>query len=158
MLEPRKLKMRTVPYYFGAILLFAASCSMAQIVECVDANGKKIYAQTCPDNANQKREIAVPPPPPKPDDSKWKAKEADFEKRRQERLKAQSRDTAKEQHQGNSEQECADARRRLAALQSGKPKNRVDPATGDHIAEDENQRQAEMDELQKTIDSSCNKE
>jgi len=137
----------------GAALLMASWCAAAQIVECVDANGKKTYAQSCQDEADKKRDIPVPKAPPKPDDSAWRAKDTEFEKRRQERLKAQDRDAAQQQHSEQDVQDCADARRRLAAMETGKQKNRVDPVTGEHISPDGDQ--AQLDALRQIIQHSC---
>lgn len=147
--------MRTQSYCLGILLLISSHYALAQIVECVDANGKKTYAQSCQDEADKKREITVPKAPPKPDDSAWKAKEEDFEKRRQERLKAEQKDAQQQQRGDQAAQNCAEARRKLDLMDTGKQKSQVDPTTGEHLPLDGAQRQAELDSLRDTIQRDC---
>lgn len=141
---------------FLPLLVLIANVS-AQVVECVDANGKKTYAQSCPDSAEKKRDIQAQPKlgGSKPVDDSWKDKERDFEKRRQERLSGTAKDSAQQGKDDQADKRCADAKLRLDALNSGKQSKRVDPVTGDHVPMDDNARQVEIDQLNKDIQSSC---
>jgi hypothetical protein len=148
--------MRAIFHCIGGMLLLTSLSAAAQVVECVDANGKKIYAQTCPDDAEKKRDIAVPQAPAKPaGDASWKQKESDFEARRQERLKAEAKQNEKDQHAKQSVQRCADARSKLDMLESGRQTKRVDPITGEHVPLDSGQRQTELDQLHDDIQNNC---
>lgn len=144
-------------------MLGLSTFSMAQIVECVDANGKKIYSQACPAGAEKQRDIEVPAPPPpaKPDasnDAARKAldeKEKAFARRRDERIKAESKDEEQQNKNIQAAQLCESAKRRLEVLESGRQFKRADPETGEHVPMEEEQRQAEIARLHAQIEVSC---
>jgi len=146
------------------ILLCAMSTASlvvsAQVMQCVDANGKKTYMQTCPNNTTKQKEIEAPPVV-KPTAStqsaqkKMKNNEKEFEKRRAERLKSEAENQEKEQKAARDSQTCTDARSRLALLQSGRQFKRADPDSGEHVPMDEGQRQSEIDQLNSEISNSC---
>jgi hypothetical protein len=138
----------------------------AQIVECIDVNGKKAYMQTCPDGTVKQRDIVQPTPAPpliptplKPglsnDASKQSlnSQEKAFEQRREARLKAVTAAAESEKDVEEARQTCADDRRRLNVLETGRPSKRVDPDTGEHLSMDENQRQGEIEKLNAQIQS-----
>jgi hypothetical protein len=50
---------------------------------------------------------------------------------------------------------CNDARARLSVLQSGRPSQRVDPVTGDHVNNDDAQLQAQIASLNTQISQYC---
>jgi len=132
----------------------------AQVVQCVDANGKKIYSQTCPNNTTKQREIETPPAVTPSSSTqaaqkKMQSDEKEFEKRRTERLKSEAVNAEKDQKAARDSQACTDARSRLALLQSGRQSKRADPDSGEHVPMDEEQRQSEIDDLNSQISTSC---
>jgi hypothetical protein len=142
-----------------ALLAYAASCS-AQIYECTDASGKKTYSKDCPENTMKEKALENPSlvSPGAPNASmsdKTRAANAAFEQRRAARLKAEQDEQDKASRNKESAQACLDAKTRLDALQSGKQAKRVDPVTGDHVATDETQRQAEIDGLSAQVAQNC---
>ena len=142
-----------------ATLFCSATVASAQIVECVDANGKKSYMQACPPGMSKQRNIEEPPPkvpPPKSAPGKSLSdQEKDFEKRRADRQKADAEAADRERKINEAKQTCSYARQRLEALESGRPSKRVDPESGEHIAMDEGQRQAEINRLNDEVNDNC---
>ena len=142
----------------AATLATLSVCAAAQIFECIDADGKKSYMQSCPAGTAKQREIETTVPPKQgignaKSDEALKNQEKAFEQRRQERLKAAADSAEKEQGTADAAHACADAKRRLEMLESGRPSKRVDPDTGDHVAIDEDARLAEVAGLQAKVHS-----
>lgn len=143
-------------------LLGLSALAHAQVVECIDANGKKSYAQSCPAGAKQ-RDIQTPqtPAPAKPsatNDASKKAledQEKAFAQRRQERLDAQAKEAEQQRKRAEAVVQCAEATRRLELLESGRQAKRADPDTGEHVPMDQDLRQAEIDSLQAKIRATC---
>lgn len=152
--------MDTTRYLLGCAMLGLTLVAQAQIVECLDANGKKIYSQSCPVGSEKQRDIATPPPP-KPAVSNEATKRAldeqekAFAKRREERLQSEEKNNEAQKKETDDAQQCANAKRRLGLLESGRQFKRADPSTGEHVPMDEAQRQAEIDNLHAQIDASC---
>ena len=143
--------MRAMRLGMGLILLGAFLHASAQVVECVDANGKKTYAQSCPNATEKKRDITTPNVQSNPGDKSWKTKDEEYEKLRQKRIDAEKKDDAQQQRAGREAQQCADARRRLDLMESGRQAKRVDPVTGEHVPMDDSSRQAELEKLREQI-------
>ncbi|HSY28448.1 MAG TPA: hypothetical protein VK832_13145 [Burkholderiaceae bacterium] len=133
----------------------------AQIVECIDAGGKKTYAQSCPAGAEKQRDVDTPIPVVKPDASNDAAKKAQqdkenaFQQRRTERMRAEADKDAKQKKAADAAEQCEASKRRLDLLDSGRQYKRADPATGEHVPMDEDQRQAEIDRLHAEVQASC---
>ena len=150
-------------YLLVCAVLSLTTLAKAQIVECVDANGKKSYAQACPVGAEKRRDIEtpVPAPAPKPNAANDAAKkkledqEKAFAQRRQERVKAEAKDADEQKKRAEAAQLCEDAQHRLAVLESGRQFKRADPETGEHVPMDQDQRQAEIDKLHAQIRLAC---
>ena len=147
-------------YLLVCTLLGLSVLAHAQVVECIDANGRKSYAQSCPDGSKE-REIQALPAPAKPGTATDASKktmddqEKAFAKRRQERLDAQAKAAEQERKRAEAVAQCAEATRRLALLESGRQYKRADPDTGQHVEMDQDLRQAEIDGLQATIRETC---
>ncbi len=143
---------------FIPVLLLASACAHAQVYECVDANGKKSYAQDCPANTVKVKEMhpdVVNPGAPVSSASKLKAiEDAYAAQRAAENAKAAEREQKAEDAHSNA-QACADAKARLEALQSGKQTKRVDPATGEHVPYDDAARQSLITGLNQEIADAC---
>jgi len=132
--------------------------SLAQVVECIDANGNKSYMQTCPAGTARQREITVPPPVQRTtpaerakESAEIKSEEKAYEQRRQERLKEAAAEEKKEKDMAQTRQACVEAKRRLEVLSSGRAAARVDPDSGQHVAMDDDARLAEINSLQAKI-------
>jgi hypothetical protein len=152
--------MRSSRCFLLCMMLGLSTLAKAQIVECVDANGKKIYSQSCPAGAEKQRDIDVPTPakPEKSDDAAKKAqqdKENAFQQRRTERIKAEADEDAKQKKVASDAEQCEVSKRRLELLDSGRQYRRADPDTGEHVPMDDNQRQAEIDKLRAQVQASC---
>jgi len=148
-------------YLLVCAILAIPTFARAQIVECLDSNGKKIYSQSCPTGTEKKREIDQPPPP-KPNALKNDAtkksldnQEKSFEKRREERLNAEAKDAAQQKKSADDAQQCESAKHMLEVLGSGRQSRRVDTETGDHVSMDDDQRLAEIDKLKAQIQATC---
>ena len=139
-------------------LLLASACANAQVYECVDANGKKSYAQECPSNTVKAKEMhpdVVDPGAPSTSPAKLKALNDAYEKRRAaENAKAERQEEQAENARSN-EKACADAKARLDALQSGRQTKRVDPVTGEHVPYDDATRQSQIVSLNQEIADTC---
>jgi hypothetical protein len=155
--------MRSSRCFLMCMMLGLSTLAKAQIVECVDANGKKIYSQSCPAGAEKQRDIEVPAPakPAKPDaanDAAQKAQqdqEKAFQQRRTERIKAEADAEAKQKKSVSDAEQCEMAKRRLELLDSGRQYKRADPDTGEHVPMDDDQRQVEIDKLRTQVQTSC---
>ncbi len=139
-------------------LLLASACASAQVYECIDANGKKSYAQECPANTAKAKEMhpdVINPGTPVSSPAKLKALEDAYAKQRAAAsAKAAEQDQKAEDAHANA-QTCADAKARLEALQSGKQTKRVDPLTGDHVPYDDATRQSQIASLNQEIADNC---
>jgi len=88
---------------FTAFACAAVLPAIAQIVECIDADGKKTYAKTCPMGAVKQRAIETSPMLKQgPPDERarqadaLKVQERTIEQRRQQRLQQSTAEDAKE--------------------------------------------------------------
>lgn len=143
-----------------AAVLGSSTLVSAQIVECIDANGVKAFTQTCPNGTVKQREIEEPARAStksgRSNDASnhpLKDEEKAFEQRREERQKAAAAVAEMERNAEEAARTCATDRRLLEVLGTGRPSKRVDSDTGEHVAMDENQRQAEIAKLTSQIQS-----
>jgi hypothetical protein len=152
-----------IRYLSVCALLGLSVLAHAQIVECVDANGKKSYAQSCPDGAKQ-REIQALPALVKPSatnaasDASKKSREDQekaFAKRRQERLDAQAKEAEQEKKRAEAAAQCAEATRRLGLLESSRQAAAADRDARELAIMDQDLRQAEIDGLHAKIRETC---
>jgi hypothetical protein len=141
-----------------AALLLASVCANAQVYECIDANGRKSYAQECPVNTVKAKEMhpdIVNPGAPVSSTDKLKALDDAYSKQRAaENAKAAEREQKAGDARANA-QICADAKARLDALQSGRQTKRVDPVTGEHVPYDDDARQSQIAGLNQEIADTC---
>ena len=140
-------------------LLFVSAGAMAQVVECIDANGKKTYAKECPANTVKEKELDHPalvsPGAAAAPDARARMADAEFQQRRAQRQAHEAEQEQREAEARNAAQACSDARARLDTLQTGRPSRRVDPVTGDHVVSDDTQLQTEIDGLNAQIAQNC---
>jgi hypothetical protein len=117
-----------------SILLVAfSSTAYAQILECVDGQGRKEFAATCPPGTVSQKELrpkGAPATEPSTQQD-WQEQERAFQQRRLQR-EADAADAEKKQRQEQYvERRCASARRAMEQLQSGRRLRWTDKATGE---------------------------
>jgi hypothetical protein len=157
-IDCRRKQLILIRLALTCVALGVSAFVSAQIVECIDANGKKVYTQNCPAGTVKQRDIQESAPVSSkstPSNDASKQKQADqekaFEQRRAERLKAAAATEEKEKAEEEAQRTCADDQRRLDLLEAGRRFKRVDPDTGEHVSMDENQRQDEINRLTEQI-------
>lgn len=145
-----------------AIALFASATANAQIYECVDAKGKKEYAQICgPGTVREtplrKSGASTAPAEAKPPAVKSLAeKDADFRKRAIERQDSDKKAAKEQTDAQTTKYNCDVARANLKQLQDGQRVASADPATGERIYMEDKDRPAAIATAQKAADSWCN--
>jgi len=143
------------------VMLFGvAAHASAQVRECIDANGKKLYVQDCPYGTVKQREmetnIPVLPAPENSAQSKsMKDRENEFDRRKNAQKNASAAAADDQKKADEAKQICANDKARLDMLQSGRASRRVDPETGDHVAVDDDQRMAEIGRLTSEMQDKC---
>ena len=78
--------------FVGCVVLLAAGATTAQVLECVDAKGKKEYAQTCPPGTVKETKLMKSRPGAAPGTAakSLAEREAGFRKRTKERQDAEA--------------------------------------------------------------------
>jgi hypothetical protein len=149
----------------GCMLWLAAGAAAGQMMECINANGAKTYAQFCPpgtvkENKLMKSGVGMGPASgssaPAPAKS-LAERDAEFKKRALERQEAEKKAEKAQADAQESERNCLDARSQLRALQDGQRIVRTDPKTGERIVLEDQDRPAEIAGAQKAADAWCNK-
>lgn len=130
-----------------ALLAISAS-SPAQVFECKDKNGRKIFSQSCTDQSKQVREIPVVPfkPTTPAKDSKaanWRHANIGFKDRQQAKVNAEN---AERDKQRATEEKCYQDQKRLLELSSGLPLIDGKDKEGQAILMDDAKRLAELKE------------
>jgi len=155
---------------FFAALSILATAADAQVYKCVDASGKIAYLQSpCPTDARGAKILrAVPPAPAAPaadgaaggaaksSGPKTAAElEQDFRKRRQEQEGARKKEEEKLAEAKNKEQNCSNARQRLASIDGGLRQTGVSEK-GERYFLDDAQITQERANAQKAAEQWCN--
>jgi hypothetical protein len=156
-----------------AVALLAASSAQAQVHKCVDAAGKVIYTQDpCPANTKSgtmSRNVLSAPaaaPADAPADKAAGAakstapktaaqQEMEFRKRQQEQAKAAKISEQKSAETQAKEQNCRNARERLAQYDIGGRISRINEK-GERYYVDDEQRELERSRARADIAQSCN--
>lgn len=126
-----------------------AHSASAQVVECKDKNGKKIFAQLCPNNSTQVREVPVVPVHPTTaakaakSASSWRQANIGFKDRQQAKV---NQDNAERDKQRALDEQCFQDQKRLLELSSGLPLVAGKDSQGQVILMDDAKRQAELKE------------
>lgn len=129
----------------------------AQIMKCVGANGRVEFAAACPpgtkaqDTGIRNAPAAAPAGPQK----SLAERDADFRKRTTEQQEAAKKNEEKAQQTADQKQNCEAAKSYLSSLQSGNRIGKTDPATGERVFMEDNERATEMARAQRAADSSC---
>lgn len=130
-------------------LLSISASSLAQVVECKDKNGKKIFAQVCPNHSTQVREIPVVPVSPASAAkgakaaSSWRQANIGFKDRQQAKVNSEN---AERDKQRAIEEQCYQNQKRILELSSGLPLIEGKDKEGQAILMDDAKRQAELKE------------
>ena len=136
--------------------IFAAGAAAGQVLECVDAKGKKEYAHRCPPGTVKENKLMKS----SAGDSGAAAKslaerEAGFRKRSMERQEADAKAEKEKAESRISERNCTDARAQLRQLQDGQRIARTNPNTGERSYLTDAERPAEIANAQKAVTSWC---
>jgi hypothetical protein len=134
--------------FFAGHALFAVDVH-AQVMVCVNSDGRKEYAATCPPGTVSQKELRPKGTDPQgagneTPSSSWQDQERAFQERRIQRETAEAAEAKKQQQQQNAERFCANARRKMEQLQSGRRLRWVDRTTGERPVMTEEEHAAEM--------------
>jgi len=141
----------------GCAAILAAGAAAGQVLECVDAKGRKEYAQTCPPGTVKETKLMKSSPGASPGAAaKSQAeREAGFRKRNMERQEADAKAEKEKAESKIAERNCTDARAQLKQLQDGQRIARTNPNTGERSYLTDEERPAEIANAQKAVASWC---
>ena len=143
----------------GCAAMLAAGAAAGQVLECVDAKGKKEYAQTCPPGTVKETKLmkSSPAGAPTPGAAAKSLAEQDaaFRKRNMERQEAEAKAEKEKAESKITERNCNDARAQLRMLQDGLRVSRIDPNTGERSYLTDGERPAEIANAQKAVANWC---
>jgi hypothetical protein len=119
-----------IPFFLASLITFGAH---AQVLECIDSQGRKEFASVCPPGTMSQKELrakgqATVSEAPQQD---WQEQERAFQQRRLQRESAEADAEKKRAQQQNAERRCASAQRAMEQLKSGRRLRWVDKATGE---------------------------
>jgi hypothetical protein len=138
----------------------------AQILECVDAKGRKEFANQCPPGTTESRKImksGVSSPsgggssaPAATGGQKSIAEQdAEFRKRQTERQEAESKAGKERAETDNRRAQCEQSQAQLRALEDGQRMVKTDPKTGERIFIQDDDRPREIDQARKAVQTWC---
>lgn len=145
----------------GCAAILAAGAAAGQVLECVDAKGKKEYAQTCPPGTVKETKLmkssagATSAGAPGTAAKSLAEREAGFRKRAMERQEADAKAEKEKAEAKIAARNCTDARAQLKQLQDGQRIARIDPNTGERSYLADAERPAEIANARKAIASWC---
>ncbi len=141
-------------YCATVIFLCAAPISEAQVFECRDTNGKKIFAQACPAGSKQIKELEILSSPAKTSSSNTAQSNAsslslaENEQSFKKRQNAKEEEAAKERDRLRAlDSECFGLKQKLAGVVNGIPITVNKDAEGNPIFMDDAKREALGKEL-----------
>lgn len=145
----------------GCAAILAAGAAAGQVLECVDAKGKKEYAQTCPPGTVKETKLMKSSAGAASGGASGTAaksqaeREAGFRKRAMERQEADAKAEKEKAEAKIAERNCTDARAQLRQLQEGQRIARIDPNTGERSYLTDAERLAEIANARKAAASWC---
>ncbi|WP_018228673.1 DUF4124 domain-containing protein [Methyloversatilis universalis] len=138
----------------AVLLLGLPLACAAQVYQYKDAQGRTVFSDTPPPGANAtKKNLSVPQPSGDAARS-TQDKLQDFQKRRDERLEAESKASKEQADKDKASENCNRARNRLNALQSGQRIVRFN-AQGEKEYIDDPTREKEIASTQQSISEWC---
>jgi len=140
----------------------AAMCAtaFAQVFECTDAKGGKVYANVCPAGTVQQREVvkkgegAAAPGGASPA-ATLQEQDIGFRKRQLERDEAAAKEEQEKAKAQENQAECERARGELKGLESGLRITRTDPETGARTVIGDDERAAEIATAREQVKQWC---
>ncbi len=148
-------------FVIGCLSALWIGMDAGQVLECVDAKGKKEFAQTCPPGTVRETKRAAPASGGTGSTgtaSKTIAEQdADFRKRALARQEAEAKAEKEKAEAKDAARNCNDARSQLKQLQDGSRIGKTDPSTGQRSFLQDKDRPAEIANAQKAVDGWCNK-
>lgn len=144
--------------------LLIAGSAAAQIMECVDAKGRREYAQVCAPGTVRQNQVSkgasrspasATTPAAAPAKSTAEL-EADFRKRNLERQEAEAKAAKDQASAEEARRNCESARSNLRSLTDGLRISQVDPKTGERTFLADEDRPARIAAAQKSVDAWCN--
>jgi hypothetical protein len=149
----------------SCVTMLLACQATAQILECVDAKGKKEYAQICPPGTVKETKLmkgggaaSGAGTAPVPATKSLSERDAEFRKRNLDRQETEAKAEKEKGDSKEAERHCNDARAQLRQLQDGIRIARTDPNTGERSYLEDKDRPAEIASAQKAVDSWCKKQ
>ena len=140
----------------GCAAILAAGAAAGQVLECVDAKGKKEYAQTCPPGTVKETKLMKSGAGTSGTAAKSLAeREAGFRKRAMERQETDAKAEKEKAEAKIAERNCTDARAQLKQLQDGLRISRIDPNTGERSYLGDAERPAEIAHARKAVAGWC---
>jgi hypothetical protein len=140
--------------------MLLTNVAAAQIFECIDAKGRREYAQVCPPGTAKETLLmksGAGASGPTPAGTSLGERDADFKKRALERQEAETKADKANAEAKDAERNCGDARSQLKLLQDGGRIGRTDPVTGERSFLEDADRPAEIARAQKAVDGWCKK-
>jgi len=151
----------------GFAAMLVAGAASGQIYECVDAKGKKEFAQSCPPGTKERLMHgagagtgtggAPSGGGAAPASKSLAERDAQFKKREIERQEAEAKAVKDQTDAAATRRNCDDARGQLRQLEDGMRIARTDPNTGERSFLEDKDRPAELANAKKAVDSWCNK-
>ena len=148
---------RVIRIALAAAALAAATGARSQILECIDASGKREFAQKCAPGTVRQREVSksgtgsldssAPP------STSYKQDEAAF---RQRQLERESLEAKESTDAANAGRRCDYARSRLLSLENARRvQSGSDPKTGERRYMDAAERAAAVQKARDAVAASC---
>jgi hypothetical protein len=136
-----------------------ASIAAGQVLECTNAAGAKQYAQICPADTVQQREVVkagdTGANPASPAPKSIEVQDAEYKLRLKERQEKEAQAEQDKTRADEAERNCAEARKELEIVQDGPRMQRFDPATGERIYYTEDDRTQAIERQRKAISNWC---
>lgn len=130
-----------IPFFLASLITFGAQ---AQVLECIDSQGRKEFASVCPPGTMTQKELRAKGPASEAPQQDWQAQERAFQERRLQREQAESDAEKRQKQQQAAERRCASVQRAMDQLQSGRRLRWVDKATGERTVMTDAEHAAEM--------------
>ena len=154
--------MKRIRLLAACAAMVLSGAAVGQIMECVDAKGKKEFAQSCPpgtvtETKRMNSGASTSSGGAAPGAKSLSEQDAAFRKRSLERQEAAAKAEKDKAEAKDGERNCNDARAQLKQLQNGERIARPDPKTGERSFLQDKDRPGEIAIAQKGVDSWCNK-
>ncbi|WP_420472615.1 hypothetical protein [Noviherbaspirillum sp. ST9] len=130
-----------IPFFLASLTTFGAH---AQVLECIDSQGRKEFASVCPPGTLSQKELRAREAASAAPQQDWQAQERAFQERRLRREQAESDAEKRQLQQQAMKERCASAQRAMEQLQSGRRLRWGDKATGERAVMTDAEHAAEI--------------